>query len=147
MSLKEQLTNDMKEAMKAHEKERLAVIRMVRGAVKQQEIDGKTELDDEGVIAVLSKEIKMRKDSLEEFQKGGREDLVAKTQAEIDFLMPYMPAQLSEEEVRGLVKAAVEQTGASTAKDMGKVMGALMPKVKGRTDGKLVNAIVREFLR
>ena len=147
MSLKEQLTNDMKEAMKAHEKERLAVIRMVRGAVKQQEIDGKTELDDEGVIAVLSKEIKMRKDSLEEFQKGGREDLVAKTQAEIDFLMPYMPAQFSEEEVRGLVKAAVEQTGASTAKDMGKVMGALMPKVKGRTDGKLVNAIVREFLR
>lgn len=147
MSLKEQLTNDMKEAMKAHEKERLAVIRMVRGAVKQQEIDGKTELDDEGVIAVLSKEIKMRKDSLEEFQKGGREDLVAKTQAEIDFLMPYMPAQLSEEEVRGLVKAAVEQTGASTAKDMGKVMGALMPKVKGRADGKLVNAIVREFLR
>ena len=147
MSLKEQLTNDMKEAMKAHEKERLAVIRMVRGAVKQQEIDGKAELDDEGVIAVLSKEIKMRKDSLEEFQKGGREDLVAKTQAEIDFLMPYMPAQLSEEEVRGLVKAAVEQTGASTAKDMGKVMGALMPKVKGRTDGKLVNAIVREFLR
>ena len=147
MSLKEQLTNDMKEAMKAHEKERLAVIRMVRGAVKQQEIDGKTELDDEGVIAVLSKEIKMRKDSLEEFQKGGREDLVAKTQAEIDFLMPYMPAQLSEEEIRGLVKAAVEQTGASTAKDMGKVMGALMPKVKGRADGKLVNAIVREFLR
>lgn len=147
MSLKEQLTNDMKEAMKAHEKERLAVIRMVRGAVKQQEIDGKAELDDEGVIAVLSKEIKMRKDSLEEFQKGGREDLVAKTQAEIDFLMPYMPAQLSEEEIRGLVKAAVEQTGASTAKDMGKVMGALMPKVKGRADGKLVNAIVREFLR
>lgn len=147
MSLKEQLTNDMKEAMKAHEKERLAVIRMVRGAIKQQEIDGKTELDDEGIIAVLNKEIKMRKDSLEEFQKGGREDLVAKTQAEIDVLMPYMPAQLSEDEVRALVKAAVEQTGASTPKDMGKVMGALMPKVKGRADGKLVNAIVREFLR
>lgn len=146
MSLKEQLTNDMKEAMKAHEKERLAVIRMVRGAIKQQEIDGKTELDDEGIIAVLSKEIKMRRDSLEEFQKGGREDLVAKTQAEIDVLMPYMPAQLSEDEVRELVKAAVEQTGASTAKDMGKVMGALMPKVKGRADGKLVNAVVREFL-
>lgn len=146
MSLKEQLTNDMKEAMKAHEKERLAVIRMVRGAIKQQEIDGKTELDDDGVIAVLSKEIKMRKDSLEEFQKGGRDDLVAKTQAEIDFLLPYMPAQLSEEEVRELARAAVEQTGASTPKDMGKVMGVLMPKVKGRADGKLVNTIVRAFL-
>lgn len=146
MSLKEQLTNDMKEAMKAHEKERLAVIRMVRGAIKQQEIDGKTELDDEGVIAVMSKEIKMRKDSLAEFQKGGRDDLVAKTQAEIDFLMPYMPAQLSEDEVRKLVQEAVAQTGAATVKDMGKVMGVLMPKVKGRADGKLVNMIVRDLL-
>lgn len=146
MSLKEQLAADMKEAMKAHEKERLAVIRMVRGAVKQQEIDGKTELDDNGVIAVISKEVKMRRDSMEEFKKGNRQDLVDKTQAEIDVLMPYLPAQLSEDEVRELVKAAVEQTGAQTAKDMGKVMGVLMPKVKGRADGKMVNTIVKSFL-
>ncbi|SHK27047.1 hypothetical protein SAMN05216582_101137 [Selenomonas ruminantium] len=147
MSLKEQLTADMKEAMKNKEKERLAVIRMVRGAIRQQEIDGQKELGEEDVIAVISKEVKMRRDSIEEFQKGGREDLVAKTQAEIDVLMPYLPAQLSEDEVRELVKAAVEQTGAASPKDMGKVMGVLMPKVKGRADGKMVNNIVKSFLQ
>ena len=147
MSLKEQLTTDMKEAMKSHDKDRLAVIRMVRGAIRQQEIDGQKELSDEDVIAVMSKEIKMRKDSIEEFKKGGREDLIAKTQAEIDVLMPYMPAQLSEDEVRELVKAAVAETGAATPKDMGKVMEALMPKVKGRADGKLVNTLVRSMLQ
>ena len=147
MSLKEQLTADMKEAMKNKEKERLAVIRMVRGAIRQQEIDGQKELGEEDVIAVISKEVKMRRDSIEEFQKGGREDLVEKTQAEIDVLLPYLPAQLSEDEVRELVKAAVEQTGAAMPKDMGKVMGVLMPKVKGRADGKMVNTIVKSFLQ
>ena len=147
MLLKEQLTADMKDAMKNKEKDRLAVIRMVRGAIRQQEIDGQKELGEEDVIAVISKEVKMRRDSIEEFQKGGREDLVEKTQAEIDVLMPYLPAQLSEEEVKELVKAAVEQTGAATPKDMGKVMGVLMPKVKGRADGKMVNNIVKSFLQ
>ncbi|MBQ5419833.1 MAG: GatB/YqeY domain-containing protein [Selenomonas sp.] len=147
MSLKEQLTADMKDAMKNKEKERLAVIRMVRGAIRQQEIDGQKELGDEDVIAVISKEVKMRRDSIEEFKKGAREDLVEKTQAEIDVLLPYLPAQLSEDEVRELVKAAVEQTGAATPKDMGKVMGVLMPKVKGRADGKMVNTIVKSFLQ
>ena len=147
MSLKEQLTADMKDAMKNKEKDRLAVIRMVRGAIRQQEIDGQKELGEDDVIAVISKEVKMRRDSIEEFKKGGREDLVEKTQAEIDVLMPDLPAQLSEDEVRELVKAAVEQTGASTPKDMGKVMGVLMPKVKGRADGKMVNTIVKSFLQ
>ena len=147
MGLKEQLVADYKEAMKNKEKERLAVIRMVRGAIRQQEIDGQKELGEEDVIAVISKEVKMRRDSIEEFQKGGREDLVEKTQAEIDVLLPYLPAQLSEDEVRELVKAAVEQTGAATPKDMGKVMGVLMPKVKGRADGKMVNTIVKSFLQ
>ena len=147
MALKDQLMADMKEAMKAHDKDRLAVIRMVRGAVRQQEIDGKKELEDSDVIAVISKEVKMRRDSIEEFNKGGRQDLVEKTQAEIDILMPYLPAQLSEDEVRELVKAAVEATGAKTQKDMGKVMGKLMPKVKGRADGKMVNNIVRSMLQ
>jgi len=146
MSIKEQLANDMKEAMKAKEKERLAVIRMVRGAIRQQEIDGKTELDDEAVIAVISKEVKMRKDSIVDFQKGGRDDLVAQNEAEIAFLMPYLPKQMTEDEVRELVKEAVEKTGASSPKDMGKVMGALMPKVKGRADGKMVNQLVKEAL-
>ena len=146
MSIKDTLTNDMKEAMKAKEKDRLAVIRMVRGAIKQIEIDSKKELDDEAVIGVISKEVKMRKDSVEEFKKGGREDLVAKTEAEIAVLMPYLPQQLSEDEIRSLVQAAVEQVGASSPKDMGKVMGVLMPKVKGRADGQLVNTIVKEAL-
>jgi hypothetical protein len=150
MSLKEQLTEDMKTAMKAKEegKQRLAVIRMVRSAIRQQEIDGngKQALDDEGVIAIISKEVKMRKDSLEEFKKGDRQDLVAQTEAEIAVLMPYLPQQLSEEEIRTFVKEAVEKSGASSQKDMGKVMGLLMPKVKGRADGKLVNSIVREML-
>ena len=140
----------MKTAMKAKEegKQRLAVIRMVRSAIRQQEIDGngKQALDDEGVIAIISKEVKMRKDSLEEFKKGDRQDLVAQTEAEIAVLMPYLPQQLSEEEIRTFVKEAVEKSGASSQKDMGKVMGLLMPKVKGRADGKLVNSIVREML-
>lgn len=147
MSLKEQLTSDMKEAMKAHDKDRLAVIRMVRGAIRQQEIDGKKELNDDDVIAVISKEVKMRKDSIDEFSKGGRDDLVAKTQAEIEVLMPYLPQQLSEAEVKALVEEVVAATKAATPKDMGKVMGVLMPKVKGRADGKMVNTIVRSMLQ
>jgi len=146
MSLKDRISEDMKAAMKAHEKDRLAVIRMVRSAIRQTEIDGKKDLDDKGVIAVISKELKMRKDSLEEFRKGGRDDLVEKTQAEIDVLLPYLPEQLSEDEVKALVKEAVEQTGAASMKDMGKVMGVLMPKVKGRADGKMVNSIVKGML-
>ncbi len=148
MSIKDRLTVDMKAAMKAKAdgKQQLAVIRMVRSAIRQQEIDGKTELDDNGVIAVISKEVKMRKDSLEEFKKGGREDLVAQTEAEIAVLMPYLPEQLSEADVRTLVEEAIAASGASSQKDMGKVMGLLMPKVKGRADGKMVNTIVRELL-
>ena len=146
MSLKDRISEDMKEAMKAHEKDRLAVIRMVRSAIRQTEIDGKKELDDEGVIAVISKELKMRKDSLEEFGKGGREDLVEKTRAEIEVLLPYLPEQLSEEDVKAMVEDAVKETGAASVKDMGKVMGVLMPKVKGRADGKLVNRLVKAAL-
>ena len=96
----------------------------------------KKELDDNDIIALISKEVKMRKDSIDEFKKGGREDLVAQTEAEIAVLMPYLPEQLSEEEVRALVKEAIAATNATTPKDMGKVMGQLMPKVKGRADGK-----------
>lgn len=147
MSLMEQLTADMKEAMKKGEKERLSVIRLVRGAVRQAEIDGKKTLTDDEVIAVIGKEVKMRRDSIEEFARGGRTDLVEKTQAEIAVLMPYLPKQLSTDEVKKIVADVIAAVGASTAKDMGKVMGALMPRVKGRTDGKLVNEIVRSLLQ
>ena len=147
MSLMEKLTVDMKETMKQGEKERLSVIRLVRGAVRQAEIDGKKTLSDDEIIGVITKEVKMRRDSIEEFERGGRSDLVEKTQAEIAILMPYLPAQLSPDEVRQFVETAVAEVGATTAKDMGKVMGVLMPRVKGRADGKLVNEIVRSILK
>lgn len=148
MSLKEKLANDMKEAMKAREagKARLSVIRLVRGAVRQIEIDQKVELDDEGVLAVISKEVKQRRDSIEEFRKGGREDLVAQNEADVAVLMEYLPTQLSEAEVRALVAGAVAAVGAQGPKDMGKVMKELMPKVKGKADGKLVNQLVKEAI-
>lgn len=148
MSLKEKLANDMKEAMKAREagKARLSVIRLVRGAVRQIELDQKVELDDEGILAVISKEVKQRRDSIEEFKKGGREDLVAQNEADIAILLEYLPAQLSEAEVRALVSEAVAAVGAHGPKDMGKVMKELMPKVKGKADGKLVNQLVKEAI-
>lgn len=148
MSLKEKLTADMKEAMKAREegRQRLGVIRLVRGAIRQQEIDGQRELDDEAVLSVISKEVKQRRDAIEEFQKGGRDDLVRQNEAEIAILMEYLPQQMTEDEVRSAVQEAIAATDASTPKDMGKVMKELMLKVKGRADGKLVNQIVRERL-
>ena len=148
MSLKEKLTADMKGAMKAKDagKQRLSVIRLVRGAIRQLEIDGKKELQDEDVLGVISKEVKQRRDSIEDFKKGGRDDLVAAAEAEIAILMEYLPQQLSEDEVRNLVKEAIAASGAASPKDMGKVMKELMPKVKGRADGKLVNGIVKELL-
>jgi len=148
MSLKDKLTEDMKQAMKDKEagKQRLSVIRMVRASIKNTEIDRKKELSDEEVLDVLAKEVKMRRDSLEEFKKGNRPDLVAGLEQEIAILMEYLPPQLSEEEVRALVAEAVAQTGAAGPKDMGKVMAALMPKVKGRADGKTVNDMVKDAL-
>lgn len=149
MSLKDKLTADMKSAMKEKEagKLRLSVIRMVRANIKYAEIEQKTELNDEQVLDVLSKEVKMRRDSMEEFTKGNRPELVESLEREIEVLMHYLPKQLSEEEIRTLVQAAVTKSGASTAKEMGKVMAILMPSVKGKADGKLVNTIVRELLQ
>ena len=147
MSIKEQLTSDMKAAMKAHDKLRLDTIRMVRGAIRQAEIDGgHKELSEDDMAAIVAKEVKSRRDSIEEFKKGGRADLVEQTQQEIDVLTPYLPKQLSEDEIRQLVQEAVASTGAASPKDMGKVMGKLMPQVKGKADGKLVNQLVREAL-
>ena len=149
MSLKDKLTEDMKQAMKAREagKLSLSVIRMVRANIKYAEIELKKDLNDEQVLDVLSKEVKMRRDSMSEFAKGNRPDLVEDLEREIEVLMHYLPEQLSEAEIRLLVKDAVTKSGASTAKEMGKVMAILMPSVKGKADGKLVNTIVREMLQ
>jgi len=148
MSLKERLTDDMKQAMRDKEagKSRLSVIRMVRANIKNVEIDRKQELSDDEVLDVLAKEVKMRRDAMDEFKKANRPDLVEGLEQELVVLMNYLPTQLDEAEVRALVVSAVAEAQATSAKEMGKVMAVLMPKVKGRADGKLVNTIVRELL-
>ncbi len=140
------IDDDLKVAMKAKDKERTGALRLVRAAIQNKRIDKRDDLNDEDVLAVLSTMVKQRKDSIEQFEKGGREDLAAKEQGELDVIMGYMPAQMGEEEVRALVSEAIAATGAAGPKEMGKVMGALMPKVKGRADGKMVNEIVRSML-
>ena len=149
MSIKDLLTEDMKQAMKDKEsgKLRLSVIRMARANIKNIEIDEKRELNDDEVLAVLMKEVKMRQDSLEEFTKAGREELVEQAKREIAILRKYLPEQLSDEELKALVEEAVAETGAAGPKDMGKVMAALMPKTRGRADGKRINTMVRELLK
>ena len=148
MTLRDRLTEDMKQAMKDKEPGRLklSVIRMVRSAAKYVEIDRRKELDDSELLEVLVKEVKLRKDSLDEFRKADRPELLANLEQEIAILMEYLPEQMGEEEVRTLVKQAVADAGAAAPKDMGKVMTLLMPKVKGRADGKLVNSLVKEML-
>ena len=148
MTLEERLLADMKEAMKAREagKTRLAVIRMARAALKNAEIAKGHKLSDPEIIAVLAHEVKERQDSIPEFARGGREDLVAKLEEEIRILKGYLPAQLSEDEIRGLARETIAQVHAMGPRDRGTVMGALMPKTKGRADGRLVNRIVRELL-
>lgn len=148
MTLKDRLTEDMKQAMKDKEagKLRLSVIRMIRSAAKYLEIDRHKELDDNELLEVVAKEVKMRKDSLDEFRKANRPELLETLEQEIAILMEYLPEQMGEAEVRVLVTQAVAEAQASGPKDMGKVMALLMPKVKGRADGKLVNSLVREML-
>ncbi|KUO64042.1 MAG: aspartyl-tRNA amidotransferase [Gracilibacter sp. BRH_c7a] len=148
MSLKDRLVEDMKAAMKAKEegKVRLSVIRMARAAIKNAEIDKKQEFNDNQVIEILARELKMRRDSIEEFSKANRMDLVSGLKEEVTILMEYLPQQLSEEEIRSLAKEIIAETGAQDIKDLGKVMGSITPRTKGRADGKLVNQIVRELL-
>lgn len=149
MSIKDLLTEDMKQAMKDKEsgKLRLSVIRMARANIKNIEIDEKRELNDDEVLAVLMKEVKMRQDSLEEFTKAGRDELAEQAKQEIAILRKYLPEQLGDDELRALVQEAIDETGAASQKDMGKVMAAVMPKTKGRADGKRINAMVRELLK
>ncbi|MBR1376704.1 MAG: GatB/YqeY domain-containing protein [Bacilli bacterium] len=141
--MRERILNDLKEAMKAQDKEKLAVIRMVKGAIQMQELDKKSELTDDEVIGVIAKEIKTRKESIVEFEKGNRKDLIEKTEAEIDILDKYMPEQLSEEEVSKIIDEAFDALK-PTASDMGKVMGYITPKVKGKADLSSISRIVKE---
>jgi uncharacterized protein len=146
LSLLERLNNDMKQAMKNKEKDKLVVIRMIKAAIQNERIKLGRDLSEEDELSVLSREVKQRKDSLHEFEKAGREDLVDKIRAELKHVEIYMPEQLSEEELAEIVKQAIEETGASSKKEMGKVMAALMPKVKGKADGSLVNKLVQQHL-
>ncbi|AYV67184.1 GatB/YqeY domain-containing protein [Niallia circulans] len=146
MSLLERLNNDMKQAMKNKEKDKLVVIRMIKAAIQNESIKLGRDLSEEDELSVLSREVKQRKDSLHEFEKAGREDLVDKIRAELKHVEIYMPEQLSEEELAEIVKQAIVDTGASSKKEMGKVMAALMPKVKGKADGSLVNKLVQQHL-
>lgn len=147
MNLAERLNDDMKQAMKAGEKFRLQTIRMVRASIKNHEIELRRPLDDNETLNILSRELKQRRDSLLDFEKGGREDLVSNVRAEIEIISEYLPQQLTEEEIKAIVVQTMQETGASSKADLGKLMGALMPKVKGVADGKLVNAIVQQSLQ
>lgn len=146
MSLNNQLNEDMKQAMKDKDKFRLSVIRMIRSSIKNSEIDLKRQLDDQEVIDIVNREMKQRRDSLQEFEKAGRQDLADTVKAEIVIISEYLPKQLSEDEIKQIVQDTIAEVGASSKSDMGKVMGALMPKVKGRADGKLVNQWVQQLL-
>ncbi len=146
MSLKNQISEDMKTAMRAKDTQRLGTIRLLLSAIKQREVDERIELDDVAVVAVVDKMLKQRKDSITQFQAAGREDLAAQEQAEIAVLTAYMPAQLSEAEIAAEVQAAVAATGASGPQDMGKLMGVLKGKLAGKADMTVVSALVKAAL-
>lgn len=146
MSLKEQLADDLKSSMKAKDTVRRNVVQLIRAGVKQIEVDNRVTLEDDGVRDVIAKQLKQRRDSLPEYEKSGREDLVAQLRREMEILMEYLPRQLTHEELQEIVKEAVQATEAKSVKDIGKVMSYVMPKTKGVADGKEINAIVRSLL-
>jgi len=145
-SILERILSDIKVAMKAGEKEKVLTLRTLNSEIKNREIQERRELTDDEVLAVIQKAVKQRHDSIEEFRKGGREDLVAKESAEAELLQHYLPRALERAEIEAIVDRVLAETGASGKKDIGKVMKALMPEIRGRADGKVVNAIVAEKL-
>ncbi|KAF1291937.1 GatB/YqeY domain-containing protein [Candidatus Enterococcus leclercqii] len=147
MTLLSTLNDDMKTAMRVKDKERLAVIRMLKASLQNEEIKVGHELNADEELTILSREMKQRRDSLTEFEKAGRDDLSEKVKVEIAIVEEYLPAQLTDEEIREIVKQAIAKTGATSAKEFGKVMSAVMPQVKGKADGNQVNAIVKELLQ
>lgn len=146
MTLKERISEDMKTAMRSGEKDRLAVIRLLQAAIKQREVDERITLDDAQITSVLEKMIKQRKESIVAFEKGARADLVAKENAEIAVLQPYLPAQLSDSELDALIAEAIASTGAASIKDMGKVMGVVKAKAAGKADMGAVGARIKAKL-
>ena len=146
MSLKETLNNDIQTAMKAKDKETLAVLRMIKTAVQAAEIDKKEELNAEEELTILAREAKQRRESLAEFVKAGRDELVAKTEAEIEIVERYLPKQLSVEEVKEVIATVAEKIGATTQKEFGKLMGAVMQELKGKADGNVIKEQVKAHL-
>ena len=146
MTLKEQLNDAMKQAMKAHDTLRLSAVRMIRSTIQNREIDQKKELDDQGVIEVISTLVKQRRESIRLYQEGNRPDLVEKEEAELAILIGFLPAQLDAAEISELVAKIVRETGVVSIKDMGRIMKALTPLTAGRADGKMVSDIVRQQL-
>ncbi len=143
MSLKDRLQNDFKESMKDRDEIRKNTVNLARAAIKQYEVDNREELDDQGILTILSKQVKMRKDALSDFEKAGRTDLLDAYNREIEILMEYLPKQLSDEEITEIVKATAAELGIEGGRqNMGKLIGAVMPKVKGLTDGGVVKKIV-----
>jgi len=146
MSLKDKLMTDLKAAMKDKDTVRKNAVQMVRASVLQVEKDNKITLDDEGVVEVVAKEVKKRKDVLPEYEKSGRQELIDELNKEIEVLMAYLPEQMSEEEIEALVISAIAEAGAESMKDIGKVMAVIMPKTKGKADGKTINQFVKKHL-
>ena len=147
MGLKKQIKEDLNKALKAKEKGKVSVLRMVNAEIKNEEIDKKEDLTDEDIIKIIFKELKKRKEGLEEFKKAGRDLIVKKEEKQIQILEDYLPEQMNKEEVEELVEEVIEETEAKGISDMGKVMKEIMPKVKGKADGKIVNSIVKEKLQ
>ena len=147
MSLKEKLQEDLKSSMKNKDTVKKSVVTLIRASIKQYEVDNRVELEDDAIIDLIAKQLKQRRDSLVEFEKANRDDLVSETEAEIEVLKEYLPQQLSEEELNEIVKATISEVGATSMKDMGKIMAAIQPKTKGRADGKLINELVKNNLQ
>ena len=147
MSLKEKLQEDLKSSMKNKDTVRKSVVTLIRASIKQYEVDNRVELEDDAIIDLIAKQLKQRRDSLVEFEKANRDDLVSETEAEIEVLKEYLPQQLSEEELNEIVIATISEVGATSMKDMKHIMSSIMPKVKGRADGKLINELVRKNLQ
>lgn len=146
MTLKERLMEDMKVSMRNKETLKKSVITMIRASVKQKEVDDRVDLNDDDVIELIAKQLKQRKDALVEFEKAERDDLIAQTKAEIEILASYLPQQLTDEELEAVVRDAVAEVNAQSAKDMGKIMGKVMAVAKGRVDGKRINEMVKKVL-
>ncbi len=146
MSLKSRILDDVKIAMRTHDRGRLAVLRLITAAIKQREVDERIELDDDDVLRVLDKMSKQRRESLDQYNKAGREDLAAQERFELELIKDYLPEQLNDAEIAALIDSAVEATGAESIRDMGAVMGSLRSQVQGRADMKQVSAAVRARL-